>query len=311
MAERTSGNRTRLEGGATLVTLTSEQPGPTLALLGGVHGDEDEGVLAVHRLVDVLEESPFAGAVRAVAPANPLAWAAQSRTGPLDGENLARVFPGRQHGTPTDELALSLTQSVIQGADLLIDLHSAGVRYSMPLFCGFGADNGTAERSRHAAETFGAPLVWMHPKTAPGRSLAAAAALGIPAIYAECGGGGEIRTTELEAYVQGVLAVMADMGMTTRAAGGSPVRPRWVHGEGDLDDGAQSAHYGFFVTATSAGTAVGSGEEIGRVFSYSGQLLEIVRAHSPGIVMFLRRRSRVQPEDVLYVLAHLGDGLDA
>ena len=131
-----------LPGGAVMTTVRGEQPGPTVALLGGVHGDEDEGVLAVWRVLRELEGAALRGVVRAVAPANPSAWAAKSRFTPYDGGDLARAFPGDSGGGPTSTLADGIVGGCIDGADLLIDLHSAGVRYSMPLFCGLARGSG-------------------------------------------------------------------------------------------------------------------------------------------------------------------------
>ncbi|MFC0530308.1 succinylglutamate desuccinylase/aspartoacylase family protein [Phytohabitans kaempferiae] len=298
--------RVPLAGGAVLTTVRGARPGPTLALLGGVHGDEDEGVLAVHEVVREASRAPLAGTVRAVAPAHPAAWAAYSRTGPLDGENLARCFPGDPVGGPTAQLAAAITADVIDGADLLIDLHSAGVAYRMPLFCGFSRAGAVAERSRRAAIAFGAPLIWAHRETAPGRSLSAAADLGVPSIYAECSGGGGIRAHELAAYVRGVRSVMAHLGMqpSTKV---ETAAPRWVYGGGDLDAGAVSGRPGFFVSVAGAGEAVAEGSEIGRLYGFEGGLLDVVQAPAPGVVMFLRRQSRVRTGDVLYVLARLED----
>lgn len=294
-----------LAGGATLTTLRGSQPGPTLALLGGVHGDEDEGVLAVLRVLEELAQTDLTGTVRAVAPANPTAWAAQRRTTPLDDDNLARCFPGSTDAGPTSALAAAITDSVIEGADLLIDLHSAGLRYRMPLFCGFTRDSAAGEQSQRVALAFGAPLIWAHPNVAPGRSLTVAADRGIPAIYAECSGGGSIRRHELDAYVHGVLAVMTEFGMLAGRIPGND--PHWVYGRGDLDEGAQASHHGLFVSSTNAGALVNENEEIGRLYDYQGRLLQIVRAHRQGLVMFLRRQSRTQVDDVLYVLAELKD----
>lgn len=298
-----------LAGGATLTTLRGRQTGPTLALLGGVHGDEDEGVLAVRRVLYEVAEAPLVGTVRAVSMANPIAWSAQSRTTPLDGGNMARSFPGDVGDGPTAVLAAGITNQVIEGADLLIDLHSAGLRYRMPLFCGFTRASAAAEGSRRAAMAFGAPLIWAHPGVSPGRSISVAAERGIPAIYAECSGGGSIRANELDAYVRGVLSVMADLGMVPesfRNRGSTHVRR--VYGEGDVDNGAHSRHHGLFVSSTQAGAVVDEGDEIGRLYDYPGRLLEVVRAPQAGVVMFLRRQARTQAEDVLFVLARLEDG---
>ena len=295
-----------MTGGAVLTTLRGVVPGPTLALLGGVHGDEDEGVLAVRRLVDELQDAPLTGTVRAVAPANPAAWAAASRNGPLDDRNLARCFPGDPSGGPTSAVAAGITAEVIDGADLLIDLHSAGGRYRMPLFCGF-ALTGDAEGSERAARAFGAPLLWVHDGVSPGRSLSVAAERGIPAIYAECSGGGSIRRHELEAYILGVQGVMAAFGMlpSSFALSGRP-RPRRVFDGGDLDDGVTSSHDGFFVSTVAPGVVVEKDEEVGRLYAYGGSLADIVRTPAAGLVMFLRRQARTRIGDVLFALARLG-----
>lgn len=304
-----SWEETALAGGVALTTLRGRQAGPTVALLGGVHGDEDEGVLAVRRVVCEVADAPLAGTLRAVSLANPMAWAAQSRTTPLDGGNLARSFPGDVGDGPTAVLAAEITDRVIDGADLVIDLHSAGLRYRMPLFCGFTRASAAAEGSRCAAMAFGAPLIWAHPGVSPGRSISVAAERGIPAIYAECSGGGSIRANELDAYVCGVLSVMADLGMVPesfRHRGSNQVR--WVYGGGDVDNGAHARHHGFFVSSTHAGATVEESDEIGRLYDYPGHLLEVVRAPRAGVVMYLRRQARIRTEDVLFVLARLQDG---
>ncbi|GAA3143336.1 putative deacylase [Kribbella aluminosa] len=295
-----------LPGGAVMSTLRGGAPGPTLALLGGVHGDEDEGVLAVWRVLREVRGVALRGVVRAVAPANPAAWAARGRTSPYDDGDLARSFPGDPEAGPTAALADGIAHQVIAGSDLLIDLHSAGLRYSMPLFCGVNQEpvDGVALR---AAVVFEAPMIWLHESWPPGRSLTAAMELGVPAVYVECGGGGGIRSAELDAYVTGVLSVMGDLGMVpTCRADRRPTR--WVSGSGDLDSGVASPCAGLFSTTAVAGELMAEGSEVGRLFNYQGDLLEVVRAPRPGVLMFLRRHARVKLGDVLFVLAVPCDG---
>lgn len=299
-----------LAGGAGVTTVRGLDDGPTVVVLGGVHGDEDEGVLAVWRLVHELATIPLAGTVRAVAPAHPQAWAACSRTSPLDDDNLARCFPGDAGGGPTARLASAITAHVIAGSDLVIDLHSAGARYAMPLFCGYARQTNAEKLSEAAAVAFGAPVLWAHPELAPGRSLSAADALGIPAIYAECSGGGQIRAAELDAYVSGVLSVMAMLELVPDSYRREGVGTRWVYGAGDLDEGAQAPVDGLFVTTARAGALLAAGSEIGRLYGYQGQLTETVTAPHDCMVMFLRRQARTSVGDVLYVLAELDDERD-
>jgi predicted deacylase len=277
--------------------------GPRLALLGGVHGDEDEGTLAVRLLLARLRTAGFGGSVVAAAPANPAAWQANARLTPSDGKNLARCFPGAQDGSETDELAAGLTQRVIRGADLLVDLHSAGAHYAMPLMTGYVASSPGADVAAAAAAQFAAPLTWVHPTGSPGRSLAAAAALGVPALYAECGGGRQVRGEELDAYVHGLLRVMRWLGMVEAAPAPAPVPRQVVHGTGDLDQGLAADHDGVLVTRCRAGDTVGEGDRLGEVYDLDGRLLRTLVAPRPATVLFLRRTARHRAGDVLAVLA--------
>ena len=90
-------------------TITSTKPGPTVAILGGVHGDEYEGVIAALWLAKFLQSNLVGGNVRISAPAHPAAWHATLRESPIDGENLARVFPGSANGSATQRVAHEIT----------------------------------------------------------------------------------------------------------------------------------------------------------------------------------------------------------
>src|SRR4051794_4881608 len=187
--------------------------GPTVAILGAVHGDELEGVAASRALARIAAASLVAGRALVGPIANPLAFVARTRTTPSDGGNLARSFPGVADGGDTERIAEVLTRGVIAGSDLLIDLHSAGAAYSMPVFVGcVGGDDDVSRRSVAAATVFGAPLGWEHAVMNRCRSLSAAQALGIPAIYVEGSGGAALTRADLVTYVDGVLDVLGSYG---------------------------------------------------------------------------------------------------
>src|SRR5207344_3566991 len=103
------------------------------------------------------------GSVWLIPGANPLAFAAGTRTSPEDGVNLARVFPGDASGTPTQRLAYWLFSSFAEKADYLIDLHSGGVEYKfLPVGC-FYDRPGLENPSYRAASAFGLPNLWRLP----------------------------------------------------------------------------------------------------------------------------------------------------
>lgn len=283
-----------------------EEPGPTVALLGGVHGDEEEGVLAIQRLSAALDAAPLGrGVVRAVAVAHPAAYAVNQRTSPLDGLNLARCFPGNPAGSATERLAHDLTERVIRGSDLLIDLHSAGRDYAMPTFAGYlHTGDEVAARSRRVAVAFGAPLLWEHsPPVPPGRTVSTALELGIPCIYVEGSGGGSLEQAELDLYVDGLFGVLSDLGMTALPLPSRPNPERIVRGAGsDLDVGIAATCSGRFVTRRQAGEILEAGDCIGEIVDDTGRTAATITTPEKATLMFVRRAARIAAGEIVCAL---------
>lgn len=288
-----------------IATIQRGRQRPRVAVLGGVHGDELEGVLAVGRLLHRLRDEPLQGRLDLVRIANPAAYAAQSRATPQDGRNLAREFPGDQRGTLTQRLAHALTQGVISGADLLIDLHSAGAHYQMPVFVGYCNSGPSATAAECAARAFGAPIIWRHPVIGPGRSLSAASALGIASIYVEGSGGGGLREADLDIYEGGVLRVLRMLAMLDDKykAPAGPAEPEMLDGgDGDVDASLTCSASGLCVTCCQVSDEVASGQVIARIVAPDGRPLEELRSSRRGRVMMLRRTAEVTAGDGIAML---------
>lgn len=311
----TSRERRRITAGPdtgfTIVELSGATDGPTVSIVGGVHGDEFEGVVTCLRLIDELAETPLRGRVRLVPVAHEVAHVASLRSSPLDGRNLARTFPGDPAGEPTERLADALRREVIAGSDAFLDLHSAGTSSAMPLLVGWTDDGCRAcVRGGELAAAFAAPILWRHPGPVPaGRTLSAAHDLGIPSIYAEAAGGGTVTADHADAYVAGVRRVLVAMGMLAvdEAPAAGPVR-RLV-GEGDLDVPAMTAPIdGVCEMLVGPLDDVVAGQVVAVVTDpLTGQRVEVA-ASGPGVVVLSRRGARVTRGDNLVVLAAL-DGL--
>ncbi len=281
--------------------LEADAPGPRVVVLGGVHGDETEGVLAAGGLTRELD-ALACGSLDVVPVCHEVAFAADSRTSPRDGVNLARVFPGDEGGSPTQRLAHTLTHHVLLGADLLIDLHTSGQSYDMPFLAGFTSHDGDpGGRGERAAAAIGADFLWHHPERSEGRTLSVVDV----GIYLESPGHGPTDAAVVRAYVDGVLRVLDDLGMTTRpvpsATVASPIR---VTGGGDLDrDLVAVRSEGIFLHGLQAGVAVEQGALLGTVVDLSGSVVERLHAPTDGRVMALKRRSPVVAGDQVVCLA--------
>jgi len=190
--------------------------GPTLLCTAGLHGDEYEGQFALSRLARTLDPNRLRGRVILLPVANPAASEAATRTSPIDRVNLARCFPGRPDGQPTEQIADGIFRLLLHLADCAIDLHSGGATLDY-LPCAFGrlpVDGGLGGRTLDLMLAFAAPntMVTRRPE-ASATLVSAALEHGIPAMATELGGGGYVTPRTVEIARTGIENVLAHLGM--------------------------------------------------------------------------------------------------
>jgi len=282
--------------------------GPTLVVLAGIHGDEYEGMEAIPEVFRAIDPAQLRGTVLMLSACNMPAYLRITRASPIDGLNLARVFPGNQTGSITERIAFWITEKLIRHADFLIDLHSAGQTYNLPTLIGhYYSPAAHHQRALSGARAFGAPVIWSHPPDdAPGRTLSAANSLGIPAIYTEAPGGGWVQPDDVACFVEGVLNVMKHLGMCHGAIRARPLKLHLI-GSGNLDRVIEAPVEGYFRPSVELLDRVRAGQYIGRVQDLFGEGLADLHADRDGIVIMLRRPRRVQRGDGLALVTGMFD----
>jgi len=205
-----SGHAARLPALAT----RGMEPGRTLIVIAGVHGNEYEGMEAIRRVWEALDPARLNGSVCAVIIGNPFSYTKRSRTTPVevDGMNLARVFPGDAEGSPTERLAaglLDLVERNIGPNDLFVDLHSGTAEVAFATMVGFrDIQNAARSKSEEAARHFGLPLLWAIPDSV-GPFNAETARRGIPTVGTETTGRAGCRERDVSAYERGLWNLLA------------------------------------------------------------------------------------------------------
>ncbi len=293
----------RVEGGSwqiPFLSVTGTQPGPTLVVFAGVHGDEYEGVEAIPRIAEQVNPPQLRGTLLMVPVCNMAAYATATRNSPIDGLNLARVFPGSETGTLTQQIAYWLTRKFISAADFFIDLHSAGVVGDIPTLAGYlHSDEDVGRRSLAAARVFGAPVLWGHPPPVPpGRTISAAIDHGVPCLYTEAAGAGRALPEDVDCFIHGVLNVMHHLNMLAGEPAAVPP-PQHLVGDGNMDEIMSAPVAGFFRPHVELLQAVQTGQLVGTIHDPLGTLLAELHAEKDGIVIMRRGVRRV----------HSGDGL--
>ena len=282
--------------------IEGESEGPTLLILGGVHGDEFESMVAIRRLIKFLDAVQLRGRIQCIPVVNEAAYWRGQRTAE-DGLDLARTCPGRPDGSITERIAHVLS-TAIRAADFLIDLHSGGIAchfYPTVGYC-LHADSEILEVQRRMARAFNMPVIWGTQARGEGRTLAVARDAGIPAIYAEWMGGGVCDPLGVEEYFAGCLNVMGELGMIERQ------QPRSIieHEVEDARDEAghiQAAYQvpfgGFFTPSVKLMQAVHPGDRLGTLTDHLGEREEAILSTQKGFVLVQRVYARIHEGDTI------------
>ena len=290
-----------------LLSVTGEGEGPTLLVIAGVHGDEYEGIAALPQLFAAIEPQHLRGSLLMMPVCNLPAYEAAQRSSPVDGLNLARVFPGEAEGTITRQIAFWITEKLLRHADFLIDLHTGGIAYELPTLIGYIHDDGElGQASLAAAMAFGAPVMWGHPMPMPaGRSISAATELGVPSLYTEAPGGSGIVDDVVDCFREGVLNVMIHLGML---AGDLNQRQlaRHLVGDGDLDTVISAPCAGLFMPEVALLDEVEAGQLLGTIGDAMGAIRAEIRADQAGVIIMLRGLPRVQASNgIAHITQHV------
>jgi predicted deacylase len=208
--------------------------GPTVLVTGAIHGDEYEGPIVINELIRSLDASQVKGRLILMPAANAPALRAASRVSPLDGKNLARVFPGNPFGTPTEQIAAFIHDVLFPRCDAYVDLHAGGsslfIEESAQVVVTPALAPAVRERAEDMARWFGAKFTVITDNMGdPRTSCGAAAHLGLAAIAAEMGENGSVSPQGVRRTRECLARVLARLGVVPAALPDAPPPSRRVH----------------------------------------------------------------------------------
>lgn len=210
-----------VEPAITLHVYRGRVPGPTLAVMSAVHGDESGSLPVIWEFANTLDTESLRGNVVLLPVANPFAFAVQSRFTPeLHGNvDLHSSFPGNGIGTLTELIARTITASLLSGLgpdDAFVDMHSGGYGGRIQLRVDFDhlLKGGLRDRTIDLCRRFGASILHEN-------NLARSASVwlnnrGVPTINVEVGGAfldSEVRSWFVETGVEGLRNIGARLGV--------------------------------------------------------------------------------------------------
>src|SRR5437762_6402907 len=197
------------------------KPGPVLALVSGAHGTEYASIIALEKLIGLLNPAEISGTVIIVPLINiPSFEQKVPHVNPIDRKSMNRMYPGKMDGTQTERVSFLMTKQVVEQCDHLIDLHGGDLDESLRPYS-YWTKTGHERQdaiSREMVLAFGLDTIIISADrpTDPAASRYlenTASTRGKPSITAEAGHAGTVEPEDVRALVDGCLSVMRYLKM--------------------------------------------------------------------------------------------------
>ena len=304
---------------ATFIPVTvfhGAKPGPTLALIAGIHGSEYSPVLSMQRLPELIDPSEISGTLIIVHIANMPAF--QSRTvyfGPDDLKNLNRSFPGSETGTVTERIAHTLTNEVLIRSDYLIDIHSGDANESLrPSYSAYYAEAGgpsVFKESERIALAFGLSTIVRFAGSYASvddaiYTSAQAVSRGVAAMDVESGELGVTDDSYIDPITRGALNVLRELNMIAGMPD-LPTNPLIITDRARV----YSEHAGIWYESplVKTGDYVTKGTKLGVITDYHGGELATITAPASGVLLILFGTPPVNVGDNVAVIGEITGNL--
>jgi predicted deacylase len=270
------------------------EPGPVLLLLGGLHGDEINGIEIVRRIIEAGHHIPLKGTVICVPILNIFGFIHFSRFVP-DGKDVNRSFPGNRNGSLASRLAYYLMKEIVPRIDYGIDYHTGGA----------DRDNYPQVRcvlndpvNRELARAFCAPFT-LHSNFRPKSLRQSAAKLGKRIIVYEGGESARFSEHAITVGINGTLRMMNHLGISSAGV----EDPGYHNQEFMHSSWVRARSSGIFQCLVSTGEYVEKNQLVGYITDPFGAFRIQLRTHVSGWIIGLNNNPILHQGDAV---VHIG-----
>lgn len=284
---------TRTEINIPIIVNRAKLPGPTVLIMGGMHGDEINGVEIVRRIIVREFHKPLRGTVICIPILNIYGFLNFSRQVP-DGKDVNRSFPGSRSGSLASQIAYHMRTEVLPLIDVGLDFHTGGARINnFPQVRGFFEHPENLKLAR----AFGAKYMINSPlRTNSLRNEVKK--LGKSMLIFEGGESLRLRKNVIDEGVDGALRVLNHLGMRKEA-------PQPVHESILISKSSwiRSTSGGLYHSFVRPGDEVQKGTIIGMITGPFGEFEKSIKSSLSGHVLSINNIPVVNRGDALM---HIG-----
>jgi hypothetical protein len=284
---------TRTDVKVPIIIERAEAEGPVVLFLGGLHGDETNGVEIVRRIIRSGVNKPVCGTTISIPVFNIFGFLNLSRQFP-DGRDLNRQFPGALNGSLAARFAWHFTKSIAPLVDYVIDFHTGSAdRINAPqIRCNFEETD-----TFNLAEHFGAPFI-IHSEYIPKSVRHTLFKMGKTTLLFEGGKTNQFDEPVIACGVHGAENIMRYLGMKSKHAPEKTIsvivkKSKWV----------RAPHSGMFQMRIQNGTWVKKRSLLGIVTDPFGEFENRVYAPNDGFIFGVNSAPIVNRGDALFHLS--------
>ncbi len=295
-----------------------KEPGPTIWLCAGTHGDEVSGIEVIQRIFNYLKRNSLKkGTLYAIPLINPMGFEMIKRENPYDEEDMNRNFPGDPNGNTTERITSAIFSSITETKpDLVMDLH-ADSQKSIPYIIidkPIGLKTGikeAIEKSWEFAEKFGITVMndietEGYKKYHVDKSMTAALITHkqIPAFSVELGGPKIIDERFVRIGINGIKNILSQLGM---------IEEKWKNRISEtkiktkermeLVENITASESGMIEFLVKPGQFVKKGNALAKITNVLGKIEEIIFANRDCYIIALNDYAVSFPGDSLLGVA--------
>jgi predicted deacylase len=273
----------------------AKEPGPTLLVMAGLHGDELNGIEIVRRFLRKKLNKPSSGTIICLPILNIFGFLNLKRELP-DGRDLNRSFPGSNKGSLAAQFAFHFMKEIAPHCDYIIDFHTgAAQRNNFPqIRCVF-----SDQESLELAKVFNPPFILNSSLIA--KTLRESIVKQKKKILLfEGGKANNIEENVVEEGLNGLKRVITHLGMRNYKMDISKDRQPIFVGENKWMRAPSSGMFQCFV---ANGTAVQKGEILALVTDPYGKYEKKIKASQAGFVICINEAAVVYKGDAIIHLA--------
>ncbi len=267
-----------------IVVIQGISDGTTLGLTAAIHGNELNGISVIHKLVKSIDTKTLKGRIIAIPGINAMSIQLDERRF-IDGEDLNRNFPGKEHGSESEQYVYKIKERILPAFDVLIDMHTASFGRENTMYARTDSSNDTILKLGELQD----PDIILNSKgasfgttsSATETLRAEAGQLGIPSVTVEYGNPQVFQNELVARGLKGILNTLKWLNMYEGTIEKGTIQPiyckksYWIY----MDEG------GFLDVVVELKQRVKKGDKIAIVNNAFGEIIKTYFAPEDGIVI--------------------------